>query len=83
MRKRVAATMKRYARLDDQDQPVRCVGFRQGSKIVFDTAERAESCRRSLVDRGLSETRAVHECRRREGEIHFHLTRRESHPERD
>lgn len=75
--------MKRYARLDDQEQPMRCVGFRQGSKVIFDTAERAESCRRSLVDRGLSETRAVHECRRREGETHFHLTRREYHPERD
>lgn len=83
VRRQVAATMKRYARLDDHDQPVRCPGFRNGSKIVFDTPQLAESCRRSLVDRGLSETRSVHECRRREGETHFHLTRRVPVEDRD
>lgn len=75
--------MKRYARLDDHDQPVRCAGFHNGSKIIFDTPQVAESCRRSLVDRGLSETRSVHECRRSEGETHYHLTRRSPVGERE
>lgn len=83
VRNQVATTLKRYARLDDHDQPVRCAGFRSGSKIVFDTPQVAESCRRSLVDRGLSETRSVHECRRREGETHYHLTRQSPVGERE
>lgn len=82
-KRQVAATMKRYARLDDCGQPMRCAGFRTGSKIIFDTPQLAESCRRSLVDRGLSQTRSVHECRRREGETHFHLTRRVPVDDRD
>lgn len=83
IRRRVAATMKRYARLDDHGQPVRCAGFRSGSKIVFDTPQLAESCRRSLVDRGLSQTRSVHACERRDGETHYHLTRQVPLAERD
>lgn len=75
--------MRRYARLDEHDLPVRCTGFRTGSKIIFDSAERAEACLRSLTDRGLSAVRAVHACRRPEGETHFHLTRRDSRSQRD
>src|SRR5687768_3694317 len=80
---RVKATVKRYARLDEEGNPIRCVGFQIGAKIVFDTAQAAEACRQSLVSRGLSEARSVHECRRRAGETHFHLTRRVPQPERD
>lgn len=80
---KVAATMKRYARLDDHGQPVRCVGFRSGSKIVFDSPRAAEACRQSLVSRGLSQTRSVHECDRQVGETHYHLTRRERPAEGD
>ncbi|HET9144185.1 hypothetical protein [Actinophytocola sp.] len=83
VRMRVAATMKRYARLNAHGAPERCVGFRSGSKIIFDTPERAEACRQSLVARGLSQTRSVHACDRWGGETHYHLTRRERPAEGD